>query len=230
MTNEISQVIKQSLFDNIDNTVEGVYDSNLDRTEICDTKWIKPLQIVTDSNGDEYRILTIEVDEWVTSEPVNPANQNNLTGTITIPAPYWVTGTMLSANREWTIADSNLLNKLPLVWLLEVLKMRKFGNESAIDFDAEVRLFFLDETNATEFYTADHRAQVMYPMEKLSEEFIRCVNNNRKFKTLEDYEIITFSRFGTERRDGIFQNILDANLSGVELRVRLIKFKANCNC
>jgi hypothetical protein len=229
MTNEVSEVIKE-VFTAIDNTVVGVFDSANDRTNMCDTKWIKPLMIVTDSNGDQYRILTVESDEWVTWEPVQQNNTNDLEGVITLPAPFWITGTMLAANREWTIASNNLLSKLPLVWLLEVIRMTKYGRESTYDFDADVRLFFLDETNAVQFYTADHRANVMYPMEKLSGEFIRCINDNKSFKTLEDYELITFSRFGTEQREGIFQNILDANLSGVELRVRLTKYKANCKC
>ena len=229
MTNEVSEVIRE-VFTAIDNTVVGVYDSINDRTEMCDTKWIKPLMIVTDSNGDEYRILTVESDEWVTWEPVQQNNTNDLEGVITLPAPFWITGTMLAANREWTIVSNNLLSKLPLVWLLEVIRIKKYGRESTYDFDADVRIFFLDETNAVQFYTADHRANVMYPMEKLSREFIRCVSENKSFKTLEDFELITFSRFGTEQREGIFQNILDANLSGVELRVRLTKYKANCKC
>jgi hypothetical protein len=229
MTGEVSQVIKE-VFTAIDNTVVGVYDSINDRTNMCDTKWIKPLMIVTDSNGDEYRILTVESDEWVTWEPLQQNNTNDLEGVINLPAPFWITGTMLAATREWTIASNNLLSKLPLVWLLEVIRMTKYGRESTYDFDAEVRLFFLDETDSVQFYTADHRANVMYPMEKLSREFIRCVNENKSFKTLEDFELITFSRFGSEQREGIFQNILDANLSGVELRVRLTKYKANCKC
>jgi hypothetical protein len=40
----------------------------------------------------------------------------------------------------------------------------------------------------------------------------------------------TFSRFGVEQENGMFQNILDANLSGVELNLSLTKFKANCKC
>lgn len=229
MTKEVSKVIEE-VFTAIDNTVFGEYDALNERTNICNTKWMKPLMIVMTGLNQSYRILEVKTDEWVKWEPLGPANNNPLGGTITLPTPFWITGTMLATNREWTIQSNNLLDKLPLVWLLEVIRMKKYGRESTYEFDADVRLFFLDETDAVQFYTADHRANVMYPMEKLSEEFIRCVNENKSFKTLEDYDLITFSRFGTEQREGIFQNILDANLSGVELRVRLIKYKANCKC
>jgi hypothetical protein len=67
-------------------------------------------------------------------------------------------------------------------------------------------------------------------MQKLVESFIESINKNRKFKTLEDYTIKSFSRFGVEQDNGMFQNVLDANLSGVELILTLEKYKENCKC
>ena len=229
MTNEVSNIIK-GLCTSIDNEVYGVYDSQVDKTYICNTKWMRVGQIVEDSNGDQYVIVSIEYDEYVTWEPVDQSNTNDLEGVITLPEPYWITGTQLATNREWTISSPNLSSKLPLVWLLEVIRMRKYGMESTLDFDADIRMFFLDQTNPTQYYTEDHRNLVMYPMEKLCEEFLNVVNEDPRFVRYDDYELITFSRFGTEQRDGMFANILDANLSGVELRIRLVKYKANCIC
>ncbi len=229
MTNEVSQVIK-SIYSALVNSVDGVYDANSDTTLICNTKWMRSGMVVENSTGDKYRILTIEYDEYVTWEPLNPANNTPLQGVITIPAPYWITGTQLATNREWTIASANITSKLPLVWLLEVIRMRKYGMESTYDFDADIRMFFLDETNVAQYYTEDHRSIVMYPMEKLCNEFLNVVNEDARFVRFDDYELITFSRFGTERSDGMFANILDANLSGVELRIRLVKYKENCIC
>jgi hypothetical protein len=67
-------------------------------------------------------------------------------------------------------------------------------------------------------------------MERLCDEFIKVVEANRNYQTIENYDIITFSRFGVERDNGMFQNVLDANLSGVELRITLTKYKENCKC
>jgi hypothetical protein len=67
-------------------------------------------------------------------------------------------------------------------------------------------------------------------MERLALEFIKQIENNRNFQTIDQYDIVTFSRFGVERENGMFQNVLDANLSGVELRITLTKFKENCKC
>jgi hypothetical protein len=67
-------------------------------------------------------------------------------------------------------------------------------------------------------------------MEQLSNAFIDVIKSDRAFETIENYEVITFSRFGVEQQNGMFKNILDANLSGVELRITLKKYKQNCKC
>ena len=62
-------------------------------------------------------------------------------------------------------------------------------------------------------------------MSLLAEEFIKVVEEDRNFLTLEEYDVINFTRFGAEQENGYFKNILDANLSGVELRIKLSKYK-----
>jgi len=93
-----------------------------------------------------------------------------------------------------------------------------------------MRIFFLDETNIKDFYTQDHRREVVLPMQRLVDQFIETINNDARFQTIESFRIKTFSRFGVEQENGMFQNILDANLSGVELILSLTKFKENCKC
>jgi hypothetical protein len=110
------------------------------------------------------------------------------------------------------------------------LRYRRFGRESVIEFESDLRLFFLDETNVTQYLNSAHRENVVEPMERLLNEFLNVVNSDREYKTVEDYEVITFSRFGVENEQGMFKNVLDANLSGVELRVTLSKYKEKCKC
>jgi len=126
--------------------------------------------------------------------------------------------------------ENHLTEKTPLVWLLELIRFSKYGRESTLDFETELRIFILDETNITQFYVADHREQVVLPMENLANEIIKVINNDRKFVKVDKYDIFSFSRFGVEKESGMFQNILDANLSGVELRFTLKKYKENCKC
>jgi hypothetical protein len=225
---DIARVVEE-LVNAIDNTILGDFDAISGHINTCHTKWTRVGKVVENSAGDEYRVTSVVNDEYITAVPILPSSPP-LDGVITIPSPFWISGTHIATNNEWTKASKNLLNKTPLAWLLETLRMQKYGLADTRDFESEIRLFFLDETDVVNYYTADHREQVVEPMEELAKAFIDAVASNRNFKTLEEYEMLTFSRFGVERSDGMFQNILDANLSGVELRVTLTKYKDNCKC
>jgi len=136
----------------------------------------------------------------------------------------------MATNKEWTLAEKNLTKKTPLIWLLGSITSERFGRESTIQFEADLRLFFLDETDIVNYYTSNHISNVVYPMEQLVDEFLETIKRDRNFGTIESWEIIDFARFGVENEQGMIKNILDANLSGVELRLTLKKYKENCNC
>jgi len=228
MTNEIRDIV-ENLVLQMNTQIIGEYDVNDLKTYSCDTKWARIGKIVKDSLNNEYLITDIAPNEWILTNDTDPLPPN-LDGVVQLPVPYFISGTKLATNSEWTKATPNLLQKTPLIWLLEVIRLKGFGRQSAMELETDLRMFFLDETNVSQYYTADHRENVVYPMEQLAMEFINTIGRNRNFKTIEEYEMITFSRFGVERDNGVFQNILDANLSGVELRIRLEKFKENCIC
>ena len=228
MNQDLSNIIHQIVLD-IDNTIEGKFDVVLNRTNVCKTKWIRKGKKVTDSSGNEYVVTDFSIDEWIIATPVDASNPP-LEGIISINEPYFITGTKMSANREWTIVTNDVTAKTPIVWYLDFIRFKQFGRESTIEFESELRIFFLDETDVVNYYTQDHRDNVVQPMTELVESFIESVHGNRIFKRIEDFEILTFSRFGVEKENGMFQSILDADLSGVELRLTLVKYKENCKC
>jgi hypothetical protein len=222
MINDISQAV-ESLVNAINPTIYGVYLPAPDEfTTVCNTKWARIGKTITDSQNDTFLITDIEYDNWIKAGIID--------GEITLPTPYFVPGTKIEANREWTISTNDLTQKTPLVWLLHGIRYNSFGKESVFAWESDLRIFFLDETDILNFYTKDHIQQVVIPMTKLAEEFLKVVDQNKTFLRVENYEIIEFSRFGTEQENGYFKNILDANLSGVELRVKLTKYKENCKC
>jgi len=226
MIGDIAFII-EDLVNQIDNTIDGTFNAPEGITEYCNTKWARKGKTVTDSSDNEFLITAIEYDDNITSDSLTipfPA----LDGLTYLPKPFFISGTKLATNREWTIAGKDVTEKTPIIWLLETIRERKFGRESVYDRESEVRLFFLDETNVRNFYTEDHRREVVFPMEKLINTFIATVSDNRKFKTIEDYTVRTFSRFGVEQDNGMIKNILDANLSGAELILTLTKYKENC--
>ena len=148
------------------------------------------------------------------------------------PKPvYYLSGTRLAANSEWTKGPANITEKLPLIWLLENLNERFYGREASLERSSDLRIFFLEETNVRQFYTKDHRGQVVGPMQELAVEFMRIITQTTRFKQPENFQIKTYSRFGVEdntrENRGVIKNVLDANLSGVELQLTLDIYKEN---
>lgn len=228
MTQEIRNIV-EDLVNQMDCTIVGEVDNLIMKNTFCKTKWSRPgKQIQNLETNFVFNIINVEPNEYIDAIPIGAGTFGS--ATYELVKPYFISGTRLATNSEWTKVTPNLMDKTPLIWLLEVIRFRGFGKESTMEFESDLRLFFLDETNVSQYYTVDHRENVVYPMEQLALEFINTVGKNRNFKTIEEYEMITFSRFGVERDQGMFQNILDANLSGVELRIKLEKFKENCKC
>lgn len=225
---EISEIIR-GIAAEIDNTILGEYNPTTLKTDYCKTKWARKGKIVLDEVGNPYLIDEVLPDVSLQttqqSGPITP-----LTGTTFLPTPFFQTGTKLAANMEWTKVLTDLTQKTPLIWLLEIIREQKFGRGDSREFESDLRVFFLDETDPTQFLTQDHRREVVEPMEQLAESFLDVIRLNRVFKTLVDYQITSFSRFGVETDQGVIQNILDANLSGVELQFTLTKYKENCKC
>jgi hypothetical protein len=222
MIKDISRYVG-NLVSSIDNKIIGVYDPVAEVTETCKTKYARPGKYVTDESNNQFLITEVETDEYIKSGTAD--------GTLSLAVPYYINGTKIAANREWSIADENLFNKTPIVWLLHDLRYFKYGRESVFDWESDIRVFFLDETDILNYYTKDHITNVVEPMTELALLFIEAVNLDRRYLTIDQYEMINFTRFGTEQENGYFQNILDANLSGVELRLKLTRYKENCkNC
>jgi hypothetical protein len=229
MIDEISHIVEQLVMD-MDCTISGEYNALSGNTDYCKTKWARKGKQIT-IPGELFLIDSIDYNKFITPIYLGstiPAPE--LDGITTLPKPFFISGTKLATNREWTIAGNDVMAKTPIIWLLETIREREFGRGSSIKREVELRLFFLDETNIVDFYTEDHRREVVYPMQQLVAEFIRTVEADRRFKTLEDYTMKTFSRFGVEKDNGVFQNVLDANLSGVELIITLTQYKENCKC
>lgn len=218
----------EQLVSKIDSSLDGVYDAETGRTYFCDTKWARVGKIITD-HDKKYRIKEISYDNWIVAELIG-SGEDVLNGICYLTNPFYITGTKLATNREWTIAETNLENKLPLIWLLEIISETGYGRGSSKERDIETRLFFLDETDPSQYYTKDHREQVVIPMQKLMNEFLKVIEDDRTYEVVDNYRYKTFSRFGVEQDTGVIENILDANLSGVALELTLTRYKINCKC
>lgn len=223
---EVSVLFKE-LVDEIDTNITTTSYSNK-RFYTCDTKWIRKGKIVfgkTSSGNSASSIVTSVVKD--TYFEVSSAT---LVKEVRCPVPFDIVGTKIFTNIEWTKADRNLLNKTPLIWLLENHTEKVYGDEASLERDIRMKILFLDETDINNYSTSDHREQVVEPMLSLQNEFVKVLNKKPIYKRLKDFSRDTFSRFGTENENGILKNILDANLSGIIIDISVSKFKEPCKC
>lgn len=225
---DVTELVR-NIVDNIDKSISGTDSGTIGKLNFCQTKWARTGKNIEGASTD-YLITDFQNIEWISAEPTQVGQPQFEPGTYYLPTPFYITGTKWATNREWTIADNDLGKKTPIIWLIETITERIMGRENSIEREMDLRLFFLDETNVTDFYTEDHRREVTIPMQNLAESFVESVRQNPIYDNLDPYTIKTFSRFGVETDQGVFQNVLDANLSGVELNITLKKFKENCKC
>lgn len=223
---EFSKIFN-GLVDQISNEIKVETQDNMNYYT-CNTKWARKGKTVTGFDIDGFPQTSIITD--VVYNELITLKTALIVDTLILNAPFDITGTKIATNLEWSKASNLASNKLPLVWLLDTFDEKEEGLESALERTVDCKIFFLDETDIKNFYTADHKAQVVQPMIALKDEFLKVIKNNRNYKTIENVQIKYFSRFGTESAQGFEKNILDANLSGLLLSVTLQKFKENCKC
>lgn len=184
-------------------------------------------------NGTKYLVVDFEINSWIAIKGV-------LTGTETtykILPPFFFNGTpmqvqnVLANIRSWK-------NKLPLVYLLEIIKEERFDSRiNKIDRIAELRLFFLMSSNFEDWDVSQHYSLAIQPMDNFLGDFIANLRNNNSIGEFDRYETINRANFGVyiskpSKRSGKYEDnitkLIDENVSGVELKIDLPIKKDAC--
>jgi len=219
-------IIFKELVNEIDNSIS--FDSAvISGSEVTftssNTKWLRLGKIISgkdvSNNVIEGRITAISKDVSFTLDNIEIVKE------ITAPKPFVITGTKMAVNIEWTKASNFAKEKTPISWLLDSYTETEFGRESSVERDIVAKIFFLDETDIKNYYTEDHKEQVVDPMTVLKDMFLSVISKKPIFKAYNDVNVRFFTKFGTENENGYIKNIIDANLSGILLEITLTKYK-----
>jgi hypothetical protein len=143
-----------------------------------------------------------------------------------------VHGTHRVADQEWLKSvNHDVRLGIPLIWLVETIPGERYPKDHAQDFDALPRMFFLDETNPREALNPEQRQQGVKPMLSLVTAFYEALDDSYELSRTKGSFERTISRFGTEDKEGVIENILSANLGGVEIRPTITVSKdVRCIC
>lgn len=231
---DIYDIVKDQIFANIDLTVkvnEVVATGVTNVVTLCNNKWIRVGQYLTDADSRLWLITSIASNGDVSVTKPSGAIDLIKRQTLTIKAPKFLFGTHTSANNEYTLRGQDNRVKLPLVWLVESISESEYGIRQSKERDSQIRLYFLDDNDPSQYLNEDFRLNVVSPMIALKDEIIRVIQNNLLFDVLDDWRTRPVTRFGNENEKGVFENILSDNLSGVELVITLPIFKSgSCLC
>lgn len=225
---DIYQIVKDEIIANIDNSihVQSVLAAGSEYTlTVCATKWARVGLKITDESLTEFTITGVSSNQIVCTG-VNPWNGHGQ-----LQVYKFFIGTQMSTNKEWKEFDSDERKKVPFIWMVEPTKEEVQPRGSSVERISDLRLIFLDDNNVLSWQTTDTHEQRLYAIYQAVEYFVKAVKANRRFKRLEGFTVKNFTRLGKEMEEGFVANVIDANLTGVELRLSLPIYKASCrNC
>jgi hypothetical protein len=244
---DIYNIVKEQIFDKLNPLikVKGLQTVNGKlKMFVCDSvKWArvgKTLQ-TTQSFGSvptliNFSIVSVDyvnnilILDFPLDDQGAPINWVGTYGRLT--NVYFFIGTPLRTNEEWLSFSNNEMLKTPFIWLVEPTREKKLGVSSIIERESDIRLLLLDNNNSANWLTKNVHENRLGALYNLASEIENVVNDNVKwFKEIETVDLKNYTRFGTETPQGFEANIIDADLTGVEMRFTLKVIKqAYCNC
>jgi hypothetical protein len=195
---------------------------------VCDLKWARVNKTLTDSASNDYLIQSID-DE--TKEITLTTAYIGTIGTVYLEIPLYVHGTPKTTNIEWTKLTNNELAKVPFIWLVEPVSERVFGNDSSVERESELRVLFCDNRDGAQWTNGDIHAERSKTLYEMIEAFVEAIQKNPIFKRYTDFSTRNLTKLGTENAQGFEKNVIDAELTAIELRLTLPIYKvSNCKC
>jgi len=145
-----------------------------------------------------------------------------------VPNPFYFHGTPILTNTHISGAKED--QKVPMIYLFEILKEKDIKEDSRIVRESDLRLFFLDSADFEDWSTDDHYSKRLLGLNNLVDEFIEAARNFSCCFYLFETDItrINHVNWGVWRNNaGHEQRIFDDDLTGVEVSFTLpLK---NCN-
>lgn len=170
-----------------------------------------------DVDGVIYEILDVVFNESITVKGVVKSAVNYI-----VPVPKYFHGTPIMTNAHINGAAEG--DKLPMIYLYEIIKERDKREESNIVRESDLRLFFLDNADFSDWDTDEHYSKRLLGLNSLVDFFIKKARKNTcefyLFKT--DFTRINHVNWGMfVNNQGHKKRLFDEELTGVELSFTL---------
>lgn len=178
--------------------------------------------------------VKVSVDSIVFGDSIKVKGDYSTATKISLEAPTFFHGTVINTGTEvMKIRDSH--DKFPMIYLFEPIVYDYQDEFSPIEFEAELRLFFLDITNFKDWCNEEHYSFAIKPMRTLVDRFVKQLRKDRRnFGDIGNYKVIDHAKIGvdigsTNDKLGFIKSIFSDFNSGVEVIIN-IPFKKQNKC
>ena len=199
--------------------------NNQVKLTVCDTHGLVDNGLII-IGGQEVKVVDVIDGEFIiisgTSCPIETE--------LTIPAPFYLHGTIKASSEELTLIKSNR-ERFQIVYLYEVLREKRNRDESInLGRRVELIMFFLTTPKNKGELTNDKYREYIDPMDNLADDFVSLIQDSGLIGDIEDdeYTIVPHSIAGFHDRLGHTKNFFNDNYSGIELRISLPINKEAC--
>lgn len=174
-------------------------------------------RMLLEVDGTIYTVMSVVNNTSITIRGVLSSAD-----TYKISSPFYFHGTPMMTNAHINGAKES--DKVPMVYLYEILKEKDKRENSRIVRESDLRLFFLDSANFDDWETDDHYTQRLLGLNNLVDYFIEKA---RKYECCfylydTDFTRINHVKWGVYRDNaGHDRRIFDDDLTGVELSFTL---------
>ena len=226
---DIIYIVEQEIVDKMDRNVT-VDSINVNDLSTCGVKWAAVNKIVQDGNGTDFTVEAVNHDTNV----ITLVDATGFTGNMVLQKPHFFVGTPMATNSEWKKFSSSEMDKTPFIWMVEPTPERPdFSTKTSIERESDIRVVFLDANNVKDWITTQTHALKTQSLYNMYTEFVKAIRANLLFNREEQQpgRIRNLTKFGNETDRGFDKNIIDANLTGLDVRITLpIEKRSECNC
>lgn len=227
---DIAFIVRDEIVANMNNVVSvKSFVGNVLTT--CGVKWAAINKVVTDSALNEYRVLAVNYD--TNTIELTPLGAYTFSGTtLNLNVPSYFTGTPTATDAEWRKYTDDETQKTPFIWLVEPTSEVLYDDtDTSIARDSNIHIVFLDSNNVEDWLTLDTHENRLQSLYNMRDEFIGAIKRNLLFEGISNSTVRNLTKFGTESSKGFEQNIIAANLTGVDNRLTVSIYKTDgCNC
>lgn len=225
LVNELNEAVSLTFnIDSVTDNGDGTY-----TLTTCDTLHLQSaidgVGYTVDIGGNAYTVTDVTPNQNITvSGSVLP-----VVTSFTVYPLFFYHGTIL-ATRSELHREPSYMDKYPMLYMLERIRERFIeDDESTIEREVDLQLFFLALSDPEQWDTDDHYTRVIKPMKNAALRFVDACKEATNVESISDYTIIPHAKFGEYLDKGTVKKIFDESSGGVELQIQIRFMKPACS-